>query len=310
MRILVTGASGLLGINLALEAAKKHEVYGLVNHQQLKPDTFQVLQADLLVPGALEEIIDRTQPDWIIHCAALAVVDSCETDPQRAHQTNTVIPAKLASLTGNVTRGGARLLHISTDAVFDGNRGDYREEDEPNPLSIYARTKLAAEREVLARDPQALVARVSLFGWSISTRRALSEFFYNNLRAGNQVKGFTDIYFCPLLANDLARLLLEMLELGLAGLYHVFSREGISKYEFGVRLARKFGLDESLITPVTLTEGDLKATRSPYLVMNTAKLTAALGRQPPSVDEGLQGLWELEQKGYREMLRSLGRTNL
>ena len=95
-------------------------------------------------------------------------------------------------------------MHVSTDAVFDGQAAATTEQDTPNPLSIYARTKLDGERGVAEANPDAIIARVNLYGWSLSGRRSLAEFFFNNLSAGKRVKGFTDVYFCPLLANDLA----------------------------------------------------------------------------------------------------------
>jgi dTDP-4-dehydrorhamnose reductase len=156
MRILVTGASGLLGLNLALEASQQHVVFGTVKEHGLRTETFSVIQVDLLVQGAIERLIDQTQPDWVIHCASLALVDSCEADTALAAQTNTELPRQLAM---HVARGGARLVHISTDAVFDGQRGDYKEEDAPNPLSMYARTKLEGERAVSEADSRAIIAR-------------------------------------------------------------------------------------------------------------------------------------------------------
>jgi dTDP-4-dehydrorhamnose reductase len=309
VRILVTGASGLLGINLALEAAKVHTVSGLVNQRLFYTNAFEVLQADLLTPGELERVLDQARPDWVIHCAALAIVDECEAQPERARQLNSILPARLAAAL--VGRGGARLLHISTDAVFDGQRGGYTEEDIPSPLSVYAKTKLEGERVVLGINPQALVARVNLFGWSITGKRSLAEFFFNNLSAGKNVSGFVDVYFCPLLANHLAGLLLEMLEQDLTGLYHVVSRECISKYEFGVRLARRFGLDDRLIHPTQMAQAlkdtsNLKAVRSPRLTLSSAKLTAALGKMPPGIDTGLDGLYQLFSQGYPELIQRLG----
>ncbi len=239
MRILVTGASGLLGINLALEASRDHQVFGLVNDHRLHTAAFQVVDGDLLIPGTAERLLDEIQPDWVIHCAALANLDACEADPARARQLNTEVPRLLAELVG---RGGARLLHVSTDAVFDGLRGDYTEEDIPSPVGVYSQTKLAAEQAVSQANPQAIIARVNLFGYSLTSKRSLGEFFLYNLQAGKQVMGFTDVIFCPLLANDLAQIFIEMLTLELTGLYHVVSSDYLSKYEFGVRLARCFGL--------------------------------------------------------------------
>jgi dTDP-4-dehydrorhamnose reductase len=337
VRILITGASGLLGLNLALSTAGKHEVYG-VTHQHLLHNTpFHVLQADLLERGALERLLDTVQPDWIIHCAAQANLDDCEADPDLAYHLNAELPGRLATLVakGGARAKGVRLVHISTDAVFDGIQGDYSEEDAPNPLGVYARTKLAGERAVTAANPQAIIARVNLFGWSLVGRRSLGEFFFNNLSAGKQVMGFTDVYFCPMLANDLAGVLVCMLEAQLSGLYHVVSREATSKYDFGVAVARRFGLDENLITPTPVAASGLRAPRSPNLTLRTDKVRTALAHdiqiselsppsrpwgekgetqrrsvrgmrgELPSWQEGLERFYELYRSGYPQMLRQL-----
>jgi len=302
MRILITGASGLLGLNLALETTHRHTVFGTVNHHALKTDAFTVIPTDLLAPGAVERLLECIQPDWVIHCAALANLDACEADPLLAQQLNTSLPRTLAT---HVARGGARMVHISTDSVFDGLRGDYTEQDEPHPIGVYSRTKLAAEQAVLEADPSAIIARVNLFGWSLVGNRSLSEFFFNNLSQGKSVMGFTDVCFCPLLANDLAGILERMLELNLHGLYHVVSSESLSKYDFGVRLAHRFDLDPSLINPTSVRQAGLKAARSPNLSLRTDKLDSALGALLPRVSPGIDRLFTLYQQGYPQLLRRM-----
>lgn len=324
MRILVTGASGLLGLNLALEAARAHQnpwiradqntaqephqVFGLVNRQSLQTTAFTVLEGDLLAAGTLERVLEQVKPDWIIHCAALANVDECEEDPERAQQLNSILPGRLAEY---VARGGARLVHISTDAVFDGQRGNYVEEDLPNPLSVYARTKLAGEQAVAAANPDAIIARVNLFGWSLNGRRSLAEWFFNNLTVGKPVMGFTDVYFCPVLVNQLAHILLRMLALNLHGLYHVVSRAGLSKYAFGMALAERFGLDTALITPASVAQAGLKAARSPNLTLRNDRLQRALAQAGeeevvlPTVSTGLEQFYTLYQQGYPQYLHAM-----
>jgi dTDP-4-dehydrorhamnose reductase len=302
MRILITGASGLLGLNLALEARREHQVYGVVHRHAITTQAFEVIHEDLLAPGALEHILEKVQPDWVLHCAALAELDACESDPLLAEQLNTQLPGKLAQL---VARGGARLVHISTDAVFDGLRGGYTETDQPNPQSVYARTKLAGEQAVVENDPQAIIARINIYGWSLTMKRSLAEFFFYNLRAGREVPGFTDVYFCPLLVNDLARILLRMLEMSLHGLYHVVSGQSASKYEFGVSIARKFGLDEALVKPSSVSQAGLKAARSPRLTLSVEKLAAALGETPPGLEPGLERFYRLYQDGYPQKIHDM-----
>jgi dTDP-4-dehydrorhamnose reductase len=303
MRILITGASGLLGANLALEAAALgHQVFGQAHRQRLETTAFSALTADLTEQGAFEQLFVRARPDWVIHCAAVANLEDCERDPGLAERLNAHVPGKLAEV---CRQGGARLLHISTDAVFDGQRGGYRESDIPNPQNVYAQTKLDGERAVAQADPQALIARVNLFGYSPSGGRSLAEFFLYNLIAGNPLKGFTDVVFCPLLVNDIAAIFFRMLEKGLKGLYHVFGSECLSKYDFGVRIAGRFGLDPALIAPVSVADGGLAAARSPNLSMDIHKLSRDLGQAPPSFSPMLERFYTLYQQGYPQRLKEL-----
>jgi dTDP-4-dehydrorhamnose reductase len=308
MKILITGVSGLLGVNLALELAKEHKVFGVVNDHPLHTaalppgKVFHVFQADLTIPGTLKLVMEKIQPDWIIHCAALANLDACESNPALAHRLNAEVPGELATLAAS---SGAQLIHISTDAVFDGKKGDYDEADLPNPLSIYAHSKLDGERRVLDANPEAVVARVNLHGWSISGKRSLAEFFFYNLQAGKSVLGFTDVFFCPVLANELAPIFIAMLKKGLRGLYHTVSSESLTKYDFGLRIARKFSLDENLIRPSSVAEAGLKAPRSPRLTLKTEKLSQALGYKMPAISPGIQSLYKLYQQAYPQMLHEL-----
>lgn len=299
-RILVTGASGLLGLNLALKLAEKHEVTGVIHQPELEGPPFEVLVTDLSLPGEAEWVLEHSLPEVIIHTAAMAIVDECEKDPARAMAVNGDLPGKLARMAVQL---GAQFLHISTDAVFDGVRGGYREEDAPNPLSTYARTKLAGEIAVMAENPEALIARVNFYGWSLRGNRSLAEFFYNNLSAGKSVNGFSDVVFCPLLVNDLADILIRMIQERLTGLYHTVSSEKISKYEFGARLAERFGFDPALVKPVSVSEGGLVASRSPNLHLVTEKLAGAFGKPLPGIEAGLDRFFELYESGYADMLR-------
>ena len=197
------------------------------------------------------------------------------------------------------------MMHISTDAVFDGTKGGvYTEEDAPNPQGIYAQTKFQGERNVLSANPDAVVVRVNFFGWSLSGTRSLPEFFINNLSAGKQAQGFTDVFFCPMFVGDLAEILLKVLAKGLSGIYHVVGSESLSKYDFGVFIARRFGLDERLIEPVSVEESPLRARRSHNLRLSVHKLSTALGEPIPGFSTGLDRFYTQYQQGYPQKLRS------
>ena len=301
MRLLITGASGLLGINLALEAMREHEVIGL-DRGKLTSAPFPVVKADLLGTGEIHAILDSTRPDWLINCAALANLEKCEEAPLQARHLNTDLPGELAVA---CTKRYIRFVHISTDAVFDGTKqGFYTEEDEPSPPGVYSQTKLDGERAVQQVNPHAILARVNFYGWSLGGRRSLSEFFVNNLSEGRNVNGFTDVIFCPMWVNHLSCLLLEMLKKNLSGLFHVVAAQAMNKYQFGIAIARRFGLDESLISPRSVEGSGLTARRSHNLWLSVHKLSTALGHEIPSFSTGLDGFYTQFQQGYPQKIRS------
>lgn len=299
-RLLITGVSGLLGINLALQAVHKgFDVVGWTNSHTLKGTPFKQEIVPLENLESLPAALQNASPDAVIHCAAIANLDVAEQNPELTDLVNAQAPGVLAQAAKNM---GIPFVQISTDAIFDGSKGNYSEADLPNPRNTYAQSKLAGEEAVGQAFPETLIARVVFYGWSISGKRSLAEFFFNNLSQGKRVNGFTDSIFSPLYVRDLADLLLEALSKNLNGTYHFFSKESLSKYDFGVALAKRFGLDESLITPVQTAQGNLLTIRSLNLSANTTKLQNALGHELPGLSEGFEHLFDDYQKGLRQRL--------
>lgn len=301
-RVLITGASGLLGSNLALDLSPAYDVYGLVHERPLKTDRFHVLQGDLLQEGTLSRIVNEVRPDAVIHCAGLTKIDPCEKQPSLAYDLNAVVPGRLASLTSS---SDIKLLHISTAAVFSGDTGNFQEGDPPQPLSVYAETKVAGEQAVLENDPRALIARISIFGWSPSGERSLAEYFFNHLNTDQQVIGFQDVKFCPLFVNDLTEIFVDMIKKNLVGTYHVVATECVSKYEFGCRIAERFGFDQDLIRPGSVEDVDFLGNRSKNLTLNNQKLQQVLDRSLPDLSTGLDQFYTRYQQGYPQFIHGM-----
>ena len=300
--ILLAGASGLLGLNLAQEALTGQDDVTGLDRGKLVSAPFKVLKMDLLDPGTVGLALDSARPDWLVNCAALADLDACENNPQLARLLNVDLPAQMAK---TCKARGIPFVHISTDAVFDGEKnGFYTEEDAPNPLGVYSQTKLAGERAVLDEDPQAIVARVNFYGWSLSGRRSLAEFFFHNLTHNKSMSGFTDVTFCPMLVNDTARVLLKMLRKQMSGLYHLVGPQAMSKYQFGVEIARKFNLKESQISPKSILSSNLTARRSHNLWLSVNKLSTDLGESLPAFSTGLTEFYTQYQQGYPQNIRA------
>lgn len=300
-KILITGANGLLGVNFCDRASLGHDVLGLVRAEGFHPP-YPTARADLFDEQAVGKVLDTYKPNIIVHTAAMADLDQCEKHPETAWKANADLPGKLS--TAAYARG-IKFIHISTDAVFTSDSDHvFNENDEVSPVSVYARTKYAGERSVLNANPDALVARVNFFGWSISGSRSLAEFFYNHLSAKKACSGFTDVYFCPLFVNDLTDMVLLAAERGLKGLYHVTGSEILSKYDFGVTLAKEFGLDPSLISPKSVELSTLTAKRSNNLRMSNHKLSTDLNMSIPGVSTGIHGFYTQFQQSYPQKIQT------
>lgn len=291
LRLVVTGATGLLGWALVREALGRYQLWGLARHPEAAPLPCQTQAVDLVDEASVARILETIVPDVVIHLAALTSVDLCETDPATAATVNVEGTRNLLRALGRHT---CRFILISTDSVFDGTRGDYAEDDPAVPLNVYGRTKLEAEEAVLVARSDALVVRTVFYGWNILPKESLAEWLLNRLRAGREVPGFLDVRFSPLLTNHLARLLLDLVPTSATGLLHVASSEGCSKYEFARRLATTFGFSPSRVVPTTSETIRLVAPRPKNITLAVERARAILGRPLPGVTEGLCEFLALE----------------
>jgi len=270
-RWLITGATGFLGANLGAHL-RHYTTTVSVTRSGASPAIFhEAVTGDLENPRALAERIKDARPSVVVHAAALASHEACESDPERAMRVNADATGVLAQAAEDI---GARFVFISTDAVFDGNRGRYMESDPPNPTSVYGRTKLKGEQRA-ANATDALIVRTNFFGWSPSGSRSILEFFVNELSAGRRVRGFTDFTTTSAYAPALAEAIEGLVACRATGLFHVTSPDALTKYEFGVTVAEEFGLDTQLITP---SRADIHPPRNGDISLDVSKVESVLQR--------------------------------
>lgn len=302
-RVLLTGASGLLGSNLARDWAGNLQVTGVVHQHLLDLAGVELVALDLTQPSAAERLMEQVQPELVVNCAAATSIDDCERHPQAARRLNCDLAGWVAAAAAGA---GVRLIHISTDAVFDGGRGGYHESDPPSPINVYGRSKLAGEAAVQEAYPQALIVRTNLFGWNPPHKRNLAEWFLAKLVEGQPCPGFTDVCFSPVLVNQLGEVLLELASTDAGGVMHVGGASCLSKYEFGRKLAEGSGLDPELIRPTLLADVQLGAPRGQQLCLDSSYVERLLGRLLPAVETGIRRFWELRQLGSIQLREPYG----
>ena len=269
----ITGANGLIGnylLQSAPQFASAWEVHGLTR-----------ADFDLLDFGAVRGAFRAQKPQLVIHCAALSRTTLCQADPDLARRSNVNVTAALAELASEIP-----FFFFSSDLVFDGQKGNYIETDAVNPLSVYAETKVAAERIVMA-NPRHTVLRTSLnAGISLTGDRAFNEQLRMAIEAGNTLNLFTDEFRCPIAASVMARAVWELVEKQATGLFHLAGRERLSRYEIGMLLAKRWPLLSPKIVAASL-KTYVGAPRCPDASMNCANAQKLLSFPLPRFSEWL-----------------------
>ena len=233
------------------------------------------------------DLIRSLKPEYIILTAAMTNVDGCELDPASAWEINALGPRNVALAAEEI---GSKLIYVSTDYVFDGERGVYREEDPTSPINYYGESKLAGEffvREIL---DDYIIARTSvLYGWN-QTRLNFVTWAVQEMKLGNKINIVNDQYNSPTLSTNLVEMILSLKDQ--TGVFNTSGCERINRYEFTLKIARIFGLDESLVNPITSDQLKWKARRPRDSSLDTSLVSRF--SKPLNVEEGLQDMIEQE----------------
>jgi len=286
MRFFITGGSGLAGSKLAeMALARGDQVYSGYAHNQ--PPYGKEVKFDLLDANGIRDIIERMRPDVIVHSAALTDVDRCEREKDLACKINVEGTRAIAEA---ARKAGSYLVYISTDYVFDGQRGLYREEEEEtNPVSYYGRSKLQGEEFCL---DQGCIARTCVIYGSrpASGKVNFALWLLNALKSGKEARVVTDQFITPTLNSNLAAMVLEAADRRLSGIYHLSGAARVSRYDFACELARAFDLDRRLILPSQMSDIGWLAKRPMDSSLDTGKASRMLKNRPLNLCESLQVL--------------------
>ncbi len=286
-KICITGGNGLLGSKLLAEARNKYSLVSidLQESSLAQCGKLEYIQGDITDREEIIKQISRVHPDCVIHTAAFTNVDGCEKEKDKAWEVNVLGAENVALVCRDLK---IKMIHISTDYVFDGKNGPYSETDEPHPIGFYGKTKLESEKRISEIVEDFVIARTMvLYGYFPGVRMNFVTWLIGKLRDGERVNIVTDQYGTPTLADDLARALIVLFEKGGQGLYNTAGSELISRYDFALRVAEIFDLDSSLIKKAT--SGHLKqpAPRPLQSGLRIDKIHTEMGVSFSSIREGL-----------------------
>lgn len=238
-KALVIG-SGFLGSHI-IDILKNSGINTVGTHFNLNNN--EIIKVDVRNINSINDYVTKIKPDLIINCAAITQLDFLEKNPQLAFSVNADGAKNVATVS---KRNKIRLVHISTDGIFDGKRGMYSEEDIPNPVNVYAKSKAEGEKLVRENSDNYVIIRTNFYGFD-KNGRFLFNWILNTLKQHKQIIGFSDVIFTPLEVSNLSEMIKEISMKSYCGIIHLASDEILSKYQFALRIAEVFEFNKDLI---------------------------------------------------------------
>jgi dTDP-4-dehydrorhamnose reductase len=288
-KLLITGASGFLGWNLCQIARTEWEVHGTYYQHSIEISDINIHQLDLTQIDRVRAEIDLIAPDAIIHTAAAASPNFCQTNPAASYQINVVASQQLAKICAKLK---IPFVFTSTDLVFDGTQPPYQETDPVSPLNLYGEQKVAAEQEILTAYPQATICRMPLmFGMAPPTATSFIQPWITALQSQQKLPLFVDEFRTPVSATTAAGGLLMALRVS-PGIIHLGGGERISRYDFGRLLAEVFEFDLSLLAPIYQRDLAMAAPRAADVSLDSTK-AIELGYNLPPLRQELASMMRL-----------------
>ena len=289
MKIIILGANGFIGRRILNRLYPSHQVLACSFHPDILPEEgYRFETIDMLDYTAMTTLLNDFQPEVIINASALSVVDYCELHPEEAYAMNVTAVKHLAEYSRDHS---CRLIHLSTDFVFDGTSSiAYTETDVPNPVNYYGKTKQWSEEVIGQLCTDYAIVRVEVvYGKPLPKQHGnIVHLVKNRLENGQSLRVVSDQFRSPTWVEDIAFAIEQLLSNQHQGIYHICGGETLSVAEIAYRAAKYFNLDTSLIEPIT-TEAMNEATPRPtFTPMSVKKAQQAFGYQPSVLEEGFK----------------------
>ena len=291
IKVIITGSNGLLGqslLALLLKEKEKYNVFGFSRGENRSGrDDFSYLSIDLTKEENLKKTIREVQPNFIINTAAITLVDDCESNKEACDLLNIDVVQWLTEIAGEVN---AHLIHLSTDFIFDGIKGYYKETDIPNPVSYYGLSKVKSEQVLLkSKIDYTILRTILVYGKVFSMSRSNIVLWVKSmLEQGKEITIVNDQFRMPTYVDDLAMACKIVVDKKATGIYHISSNELLSVFEIAQEVATVFELDKNLIKPISSSALNQTAKRPPKTGFDLSKTNKDLGLYPKSFREDLQ----------------------
>jgi len=301
-KILITGGSGLFSVNAAIELRKLHEVVLAVHTREISLKNIASVRLNFEEINVCKKMLTEIMPNVIIHAAGMTNVERCEHNPELAKFINVDLGMNIAKVAHDLK---IPFVYISTDHLFSGKKILVDEFENPEPLNAYAKTKWGLEKSMIDAGFDALIVRTNFYGWGTSYRKSFSDYIIDNLRESKSVTLFRDVFYTPIIISKLIQIILMLVDRNAAGIFNIVGDERISKFEFGVKIAKEFGLNEDMIKSGSIIKNSNLIARPLDMSLSNAKVSKFLNIKVGGISEDLVRLKMQEEAGIAEEWRKL-----
>jgi dTDP-4-dehydrorhamnose reductase len=283
LKVLVTGSAGLIGQQVVKDLSKLNEVFSSYNDSM--PEYGEPVRMDLRDHKEISSVFDRKNPDVVIHLGAMTDVDLCESENHSATEINAKSTETIAK---ECSKQNSFLIYLSTDYVFDGNSGMYKETDTTNPIGYYGKSKLDGEISVQNSSAEYCIARTSTPFGLHSKKKSFPIWIIENLKQKNQINVLTDQITSPTYIPNLSKMLIEIAERKITGILHVSGASNMSRYDMACMIADKLNFDQSFLNPATMNEMNWIAKRPKNSSLDVSKAGSILNEKPQTIEESIE----------------------
>ena len=282
LKVLVTGSAGLVGQQVVKDLSNTHQVFSCYN--ELKPEYGDSVKMDLKNREMISSILTEKKPDIVIHLGAMTGVDLCEKEKTSASEINTKATEIIAK---ECSKLNSFLVYVSTDYVFDGNLGMYKEDDVTNPLGFYGKSKLEGEKVVQNFSSNWCIARTSTPFGLHPTKKSFPMWVIENLQKQKQIDVLIDQFTSPTYIPNLSRMLIEISERHITGIVHAAGASKISRYQMASMVSDKLNLDSTLLKQISIDEMKWVAQRPKDSSFDVSRANSILNEKPQKIDQSL-----------------------